>query len=378
MSKDMIKVVVVTDDVDDRLKVKNLIENGLINVVGYANYSGNALVKVKGFGPDAVIFGKANNAEDRFEVAKNICLDLRGCTLLLLDGLIDMELVTKAMKCGIRLVYPYTVSKNEICTALKDGVAFERKRFGDDARKTSKCRVISFFSGKGGVGKTTIAVNVALGMALKGKKVLVIDGDLQFGDVNLHLDLEPKGTLAELVQERSSLTVDTIRSFITIHSSGLGVLCAPKRPEYAEYITSGHLDTIISTMRPYYDYIIVDLPDNLNDISVTVAENSDVFFVVCGQEISSLKNAKVCMSILESLNLKDKTQIIINRSVEGSMIKIKDFETLLGMKVTHVIPDDSKNMMVCLNKGTPVISIGKTPAEAEFKAFCNDIEEGKI
>ncbi len=84
------------------------------------------------------------------------------------------------------------------------------------------------------------------------------------------------------------------------------------------------------------------------------------------------------MSILDSLNLKDKTEVIVNRAVDGSMIKIKDFESLLGTKIAHVIPEDSKNMLVCLNKGTPVISIGKTPSEAELKAFCNEIEEGKI
>lgn len=378
MSKDMIKVVVVTDEVDDRVKIKNLIQDDVVSVVGYADYSGNTLIKVKGLTPDAIVFGKANGSNDRFEVAKNIYLDMKGCTLLLLDSLIDMELVTQAMRCGIRLVYPETVSKKEISVALKDGVAFERKRFGEEARKTANCRVLSFFSGKGGVGKTTITVNVALGLAMKGKKVLIIDGDLQFGDVNLHLDLEPKGTLAELVQEQSSLVADTIQRFITLHSSGLGVLCAPKRPEYAEYVMSNHLETIISAMRPYYDYIIVDLPDNLNDISVTAAENSDVFFLVCGQEISSLKNAKVCMSILDSLNLKDKTKIVINRAVEGSMIKIKDFESLLATKIAHIIPEDSKNMLVCLNKGTPVIGIGKTPAEAEFRSFCNEILEGKV
>jgi len=373
-----IKVVIVSDDIDYRMMVKHLVECDDITVSGYAEYNSNAVLKINGLYPDAVIFGVSKDDATRFQIAKDVYLKLKGCSLIMLNETVDFGFATKAMQIGVRNIFPADVTKNDIRKAIIDGVEFEHKRFADERPKDTNCRVFSFFSGKGGVGKTTIAVNTALGLAMKGKKVLIIDGDLQFGDVNLHLDLEPKDTIAELVQERSNLQPETVQSFITLHSSGLGVLCAPKSPEFAEYVTSKHMETIISMMRPYYDYIIVDLTDALNDIAITAGENSDRFFLVCGQEISSLKNAKICMNILDSLQLKDKTSVIVNKSYDNSMIKIKDFDSLLGVKVIETIPDDSKNMLACLNKGTPVISIGRTPAEVQLKKFCDNILKGAI
>lgn len=369
-----IKVVVVSDDVDYRMKVKHLSECDDIEVSGYSEYNDNALLKISGLHPDVVIFGYAKNEKTRFDIAQEVYIKLKGCTFIMMNEVVDVPFMQKAMQVGIRLVFPDSVARMDLRAAIRDGVEFERKRFVGEKQKATDCRVFSFFSGKGGVGKTTVSVNVALGLQMKGAKVLIIDGDLQFGDVNLHLDLEPKDTISELVQERDMAQAEIIRNFITIHRSGLGVLCAPKSPEYAEYVTGKHMEIIISAMRPYYDYIIIDLPNALNDIAISCAENSEKLFIVCAQEISSLKNAKMCVNVLDSLQLKDKAQLVISRAFDKSMIKVKDFESVLNMKVAHIIPDDSKNMLACLNKGTPVISMGRTPSEVEFKKFCEDIK----
>lgn len=376
MSK--IKVVIVSDDIDYRMKVKHLVESDDIIISGYAEYNANAVIKIKGLYPDAVIFGVAKDETTRFKVVKDVYLQLKGCYLVMLNETVDLNFIAKAMQYGIRNVFPENVSKNDIRKAIVEGSEFERERFKNERPKDTNCRVFSIFSGKGGVGKTTICVNTALGLAMKGKRVLIIDCDLQFGDVNLHLDLEPKNTIAELVQDSSTLQPEAIQTYITLHSSGLGVLCAPKSPELAEYVTSKHVETIVSMMRPLYDYIFIDLPDSLNDIAIIAAENSDRFFFICGQEISSLKNAKVCMNILDSLQLKDKTSVIVNRAYDSSMIKIKDFDSLLGVKTIQVVPEDTKNMLACLNKGTPVISTGRTPSEIALKSFCDQILKGTI
>ncbi len=379
MSQDVIKVVIVTDSTDERIAVKNRIQQDPIVVVGYADYISNTMVKIKGWSPHAIILAHADQPMKRFDLARALSLEMRGCTVMILDNVVDMDLITKAMKSGVRLVYPITASKDELKVALQEGVAFDQKRFGNTDRKLANCRVMSFFSGKGGVGKTTVAVNTALELVNIGKKVLLIDGDLNgFGDCHMHLDIDPKGTIAELVQERSNLAADDIRRFLMTHVSGLEVLCAPKRPEYAEYVNNTHMDSIISTMRPYYDYIVIDLPDSLNDITLTAADNSDVVFLVCGQEIASLKNAKIAMGVLESLNLKEKIRLVVNKAADGSMIKVKDFEQLLGLKAQSVIPDDTKNMLMCLNKGTPVVMMGKTAVGEALKTFASRIARAEI
>lgn len=377
MSK--IKAIVVTDDMDYRLKVKNMVECDEIELSGYSEYDSGTTLKIQGMTPDVVIFGSSKNEDLRFQIVQEVYLKVKGCLFIMMNPTVDVDFMKKAMQSGLRMVFPETVSKNELRRAMIDGFSFERQRFEKErAKSDERCRVFSFFSGKGGVGKTTSSVNVALGLVMRGKKVLLLDGDLEFGDANLHLDIEPKDTIAELVQERTITNAQTVQTFITTHSSGLSILCAPKSPELAEYVNSKHFDAIINVMRPYYDYIIIDLPNSLNDVSIVAAENSDMLFIVCGQEISSLKNAKMCMNVLESLQLGEKIQVIINRSYDKSMIKIKDFESLLGVKIAHVIPDDAPNMLAGLNKGTPVISIGRTPASVEFGKLCDKLVNGTI
>ena len=217
-------------------------------------------------------------------------------------------------------------------------------------------QVITVFSAKGGIGKTTIAVNTAVALAEKGKKVAIVDLDLQFGDVPTFMDLEPRDTIAELLQETYSMTIDTIRSYMVMHSSGVHVLCAPKSPEYAEMISAERVQSLLSMMRSYYDFVIIDTASVLNDVTLTAIETSNRVFFLTGQDISSLKNSRLAMNLLESLQQKDKLSVIVNRAEESGAISLEDVEQVLHESVHLAIPTEYNVAVNALNKGIPFVT----------------------
>jgi pilus assembly protein CpaE len=203
--------------------------------------------------------------------------------------------------------------------------------------------------------------------------VMLIDCDLQFGDVNLLLDLEPKDTIVELVQERGGISIENIRSFSMVHSSGVNVLCAPKSAEFAELISPRHIETIVDVLRPYYDYIILDLAPTFNDVTIAAIENSDELMLVYNVDILSLKNAKVCLQILEQIQQREKAKLIVNKNVK-SMIKIRDFENMFEETVFATITNDIKTANDCLNKGQPiVIALPRSTMAKEIMALAQKI-----
>lgn len=371
---DKIKVVVVSDNIDYRLLIKQLLNTDDVVVAGYANCNETALEKIKGFYPDMVILTCTSQAAAIFELSQQIYHLLPGCGVVLMSESMDLQLLNKAMESGIRKVLSINCSSQELLDTIYKVCLSERQRLPDDSKVFGhKSRVISFFGGKGGTGKTTLAVNTAITLAQMGRKTIIIDADLQFGDVNLLLNIDSKDTISELVQEKNAFSIDTIKSFTVMHSSGVSVLCAPKSPEYAEYVTGSHIESIINTVRPYYEYIILDLTPSFNDITLAAVENSDKVFLVTGLDITGLRNIKICVNIFDSLHQKDKLSLIINK--EGpSIINVRDFQNIIGLPIEARIHEDTKTAVDCLNKGIPVvIAAPRAQISREIKAFAEKL-----
>lgn len=369
-----LKVVVLADTMDFRLKAKTLLASDDIAVAAYADFDSTVLPKIEGLYPDVVICACTETTPNVFEIAQNIYCRLHGCAVVLISQEVSVELVNRAMQSGIRQVLPASVTAEQLRDCIRKASIIEKQRFADlPQRRNGRCRVLGFFSGKGGTGKTTMAVNTAVALAQTGAKVIILDCDLQFGDVSLHLDLNPKETIVELVQEQSTMTIDLINGFTQLHSSGVTVLCAPRSPEFAEYVTAKHLETIVDILRPYYEYIILDFPPAFNDLSIAGIESCDMLYLIYNLDISSLKNAKTCIAILDSLQQKDKVRLIINKNTD-SMLKIRDYEAMLDMKVFGTVTQDTRSAANSLNSGSPfVISLPKAVMSREIRTVSQKI-----
>ena len=352
---DKIKVLAVVEQEDLRLDLKNKLTQNDIAFVGFAKEH-SALEKVQSLTPNVVIIVNHPGNHTSLELAETIYVSLPGCFVILLCENIDIEMMQKAMEAGIRKVLYVGCTSDLLLESIRQGFLAEKARIQNYSSEivNSQSKLIAVFGAKGGIGKTTISVNLAVALAHAGKKVVVVDLDLQFGDVNLFFDLEPRDTIAELIQDKQNFDIDTIKSFIKLHSSGVSVLCAPKSPEFAEIIRGEHIEKIINTIRPYYDFIVIDTPPIFNETTITALENSDMVLLTTALDISTLRNTKISMDILESLQQKEKISLLINRNIPG-IISIKDAQNILDFPIKYKISNDWKTAASALNKGNPVI-----------------------
>jgi pilus assembly protein CpaE len=224
-------------------------------------------------------------------------------------------------------------------------------------RSGDSCRVITLFSPKGGTGKTTLACNMGATFAKRLKKrTLVIDLDLQFGDVAIVLGADPKTTILDLVMTHGELDADKLTGFVTQHESGMHILPAPLRPEDAELITEDRLSSLLAAAKQAYDIVIIDTPPNFNSSVLTALDRTDDLLLVSSLDIPALKSSKVCLQTLEMLHYPlDRCHILLNREKSKVGIKPMECEKLLGRKIRFGVPSN-RAVPLSINRGVPVVT----------------------
>lgn len=242
----------------------------------------------------------------------------------------------------------------------------------------TKDRMIVFASAKGGVGKTVISVNVAVALANYGFSACILDGDFQFGDVNLALDIQPKLTISDIVEDIKSLDGDILSNFLHNHESGVKVLSAPLRPEYADLITPEIVENVCKKILEQNDFLIADLSCGLTENNISLMELADIVFVVTDLEMAALKNTKTMIRTLKALEMEDKIRVIINRGDMESVIKFKDVKDILGRDDLIFISDDFKTVSKSFNIGIPfVISKPREKISTEIMDIANELNYNK-
>ncbi len=353
-----INLVVCSEKTEYKVAVKNKL-NSEISVIGYSDFQPESKLRIQGFVPDVVVFAldSENITNEFLDYVDDMNLSSIGCAAVIVTESVSVELVNRAAQYGIRQVMNINVGSEEFCSNINKIVRNERK-FSQtiNVERKMRSRVYAFFSGKGGVGKTTICTNTAVYLATQGKKTLLIDLDLQFGDADMALDIIPNETIVDLVRDTNGISIDNLTSCSSTHASGLSVLASPTSPELAEYVQSNHAKAIIDVARNYFEYIIIDCGCALTDPVITALESSDDIFVVNDVNILSLKRAKLCQNVLQQISQQDKVKLIINKNVKKNNVKISDFENLLNMEAYAVISSDLKTVNNSLNSGQSLIT----------------------
>jgi pilus assembly protein CpaE len=219
-------------------------------------------------------------------------------------------------------------------------------------------QVVTFFSPKGGVGRTTLAVNFAVAAATElGKRVALVDGCLQFGDVGVLLNLNPKNqSIADVAREMVSGDLGTLDSTLVDHSTGVRVLMAPPSPEMAELVTPDHVSRIIGALRATHDLVVVDCSPLLQDVTLAFLDQSDVVLTVLTLEITNIKNIRQFLALAEQLGYPEgKVQLLLNRADSGYGIRLQDVESSIGRKISHSVVSDGRTVVYALNRGVPFI-----------------------
>jgi len=317
-----------------------------------------ALEKVENSAPDVLLINSGTADSDAINLAERVIMRKPRTFVILLAAEMTVELLKNANAAGCHNVIAFPEEAKELCDYIHRVYNAENGRIAalsSNERVTWASKVITIYGAKGGLGKTTIATNLAIKLAEQNKKVALIDLDLQFGDVHIFTDIEPKDTIADLMQDMTTPNIDGVRSYMNIHPSGVHILCAPKSPEYADLISAEKIQSLLGLLRSYYDYVIVDTGANFADSTLSALESSSMILFVTGLDISILKNSKVALTILESLGQKKKVKTIINRAVEVSSISIADVQRIVDAPILARIPSDYLVAVAALNQGQPFV-----------------------
>ncbi|HEX5466817.1 MAG TPA: response regulator [Candidatus Limnocylindrales bacterium] len=218
-------------------------------------------------------------------------------------------------------------------------------------------RVQAYYGAKGGVGTTTLAINAAIALHRElGRRVVLVDGNLQFGDHRVFLDLGLDRKSIVDVVSASSIDQELIRSVVVKHDSGVDLLLAPPSPETADLVSaeSHHMARILATLRDMYDYVIVDIDKRLDDNSLDVITAADTIFVVMTADLSCLKNVRLILETMANLGLPpDKMELVLNRSNAFTGITARTAEGALRRKIDHQIVNEYRGAISALNSGHP-------------------------
>ena len=215
-------------------------------------------------------------------------------------------------------------------------------------------RILAFYGAKGGVGTTTIAINAAIALHREGRKVVLVDANLQFGDHRVFLDLglDRKG-IVDLVSA-PSIDTELISQVLVKHDSGVDLLLAPPSPETAELVHPAHLPVIAELLATQFDYVIIDVDKRLDDINLGIFEVAQTVYVVMTADLSCLKNVRLILETMDHLGYPaSKVELVLNRSNAFTGISVKNAEGALKRAIPHQILNEYRGAISALNTGAP-------------------------
>jgi pilus assembly protein CpaE len=240
------------------------------------------------------------------------------------------------------------------------------------ARSTVPAEVILVFSGKGGVGKTLIATNLAVALAEQtGARVALVDLDLQFGDIGVMLNLDHSRSITELVDGSSGIDAESLGEVLAKGPSGVKVLLAPISPELADLVTADHVRSLIAELRRSFDFVVVDSSSHLTEFNLEVIELSQRVLVITALTIPAIKDAKLTLKVLESLSVDSDTTLLVVNRVDGyADFHQESIEQSLRVPVAVQIPHDPRVIGDAITRGTPFVT---THPEAEVSRAVREL-----
>lgn len=365
---DLIRIMIVDDITETRENIGRLIslEEGF-QVVAEAQDAENGVRIAQEVQPDIILMDINLPGMDGLKATELLSQELPQTSIIMISVQEEQYYMRRAMSAGARGFLMKPFSRDELAETIRrvHNIEIKRRHFQQNPAelKQPASQVITVFSGKGGVGKTTISVNLAIALAqVTGEEVVILDLDLQFGDVALMMDLNPTVTIANAADEIDSLIPESLESYLLKHRSGVKVLAAPLRPEEAELVKGADVVKLLHLLRQSYRYILVDTAPTFQEINLAVLDQANQIVLVSLLELATIKNIHLSLQIMEQLNYpKEKINLILNRAGTEYGLGLKDMEKTLDMAVKVKIPNDGGVALRALNTGEPfVLSNPKT------------------
>ena len=302
----------------------------------------------------AVVIGPGIDLEQVVKLCEGMRLSRPTTSVVLVRKAIDTDVLYRAMQAGCR-----DVVLAEDGAGLHAAVSRAEQLWqaiSGQSNSGPRGHVITVFAPKGGVGKTTTSVNLALALAEGGaRKVCLVDLDLAFGDVAITLQLFPSHSIEEAIGAEEGLDPSMVESLLTEHEAGVMVLAAPNLPDARDRISARLVSRMLRTLRTQFDYVVVDTAPNFDEQTLQALDETDECVIVATLDVPTLKNVKVALETLDLLNIAHgHRHLVLNRADDSVGLDDAKVQQILGMPVAVPIPS-STEIAKATNAGRPIV-----------------------
>ncbi len=391
---DKIRVVIVDDISETRENIRKLLQfEPDVDVVGVARTGREAIDISKDVKPDVLLMDINMPDMDGIAATEIIRKTVPFTQIVILSIQNDPNYMRRAMLAGARdfLTKPPTI--DELTSAIRRAGTMARDErmkapvvSGAQASKAGGAhaftslgagKVITFYSPKGGSGCTTLATNLAICLNNEDTSVVIVDGNLQFGDVAVFMNEQGKFSLLDLASRVDELDPDVVNNVTVKHSqSGVRILAAPIKPEQSDLITADQFSKVIRYLRNVFSYIIIDTASSLQTITASAIDSSDVLVLLTTQDIPSIKNSRLFLDEIDALGYDRKRIIfVMNKFDKRIGITPEKVGENLKQDITSVIPYEER-VIVSVNRGIPFLLADKSrPLSRAILSLAEDVRK---
>ena len=390
-----IRVIVVDDIAETRENVRKLLQfEADIEVISAAKSGKEGIEFSKEQDPDVVLMDINMPDMDGISATEAILHSQPHVQVIILSVQGDQNYMRRAMLAGARDFLTKPPMADELISAIRRAGEMAQHERAKNAQmraapatpglpasagfSLTQGKVITVYSPKGGTGCTTIAVNLALALHNEDTRTTLVDGNFQFGDVAVFINEQGKNTIIDLATRVNELDPEIVEGVMIKHAaSGVHVLAAPSRPEYAEKVTSDQFAQLIDYLRQMYAYVVIDTTPSLNDITLAAIDKSNVIVLVTTQDIPSIKNTRLFLDLLQTIGInRERIVFCMNRYDKRIAITPDRVGDNLKQSVAAVIPIDERAVVPAVNRGVPFILDNKTqPAARGILSLAESVRE---
>ncbi len=388
---EVIRVLIVDDLPETRENVRKLLEfESDMQIAGQAGTGEEAINLAKRTQPDIILMDINMPGLDGISASQQITELVPHAQIIIMSVQSDPDYMRRAMLAGTRYFLTKPFGGDELVTAVRQvhakrlaappvaGPTAQLRQTDTAVARKAGGHVLTIFSPSGGVGCTTVAVNLAIAVAQSGHNTLLIDGSMQFGDVAVMLNLPPEASIIELIDNNKQLDTHMLDSALQIHKpSGLHVLLAPPRPEMADVLRERHIKPLLEHLKTLYDFIVIDTVSKLDEITLAFLDAAERRVVLTRQYLPSLKNASRFYDITSNLGYEPNSLwLVVNFASRKRGIDVTDIAGILRRPVVATVPLDEANAWLAGDEGVP-LTLGRA-RKAPITAAIQQLAEHTI
>jgi pilus assembly protein CpaE len=348
-------------------------------LLGLVRDISQALDAVRKQQPDVILLDISSGVLQESDLINRLAAPLSGAAVIAVAMMGEVDTVRQAMLYGAQgfLLKPF--GETELLTSVRQAyelIVLRRSELSGvpklapapEPEEAPTAQIIAVYSPKGGVGSTTIAINLAVALkALTGEPVILMDGDLRFGDIDAALNITATANIGTLLPALDTLDDHTLRRALMTHASGIKVLAAPPYLDMADTFEPEQIGRLLTRLASLdKGFVVVDAWSALDDFALAILDASQRIVIVTTPQVTALRDTHRFLEVIKLLNYdSDKFVLVVNNCYQRSELKIKEVERILEKPIVQTIEYTPGQVNASLNRGMPLVQAYDTSPAAQ-------------